>query len=357
MLSPMKASSPVHATAPLLLAAAILVGACSGGGDSSGFAICAQQRTTINADGLTVLVCDKTFSEAPLVRLPADERGASVQTIHGVIELDVRIDFASMTATTPTYIIDSARLLDRSLTAYELAGADGAPMNQDHPIMKAMKLPSNRVHYLIYEARGTVAGNALRLESLKPVVMLTGRAIDERFLGAWEGTFSLYDGDRVWSEETTKARLEFGALVPHTNMDVLFVGDGAEKLADGTRFKAVGGVANGDRRVRLSTGECAPALTSLQQRDPLLEASDYLFTLWRFPAMHTASSKDFHVVDDYPRNLYPAAIGMAAEHNFRLVDSIAEGTKPMELVFHIHGNPVQQFTMTLKPVKGGGGDC
>jgi len=62
-------------------------------------------------------------------------------------------------------------------------------------------------------------------------------------------------------------------------------------------------------------------------------------------------------VDDYPRGLYPAAIGMAAEHNFRLVDYIAEATAPKELVFNIHGNPVQQMTMTLKPVKGGGGDC
>ena len=336
--------------APLLLVVALLAGACSGGGDSSNFAICAQQRTTINSDGLSVTVCEKTFAEAPMVRLPPDERGAAVQTIFGVIDLDVRLG-----ENPGEFVIEGARLLDRKLVAYDLAGADGVPVTEKHPLMQAMKLPSSRVHYLVYEARGTIAGNTLRLESLKPVVMVAGRAIDERFLGAWEGTFSLYDGDRVWSEDTAKVRVEFAALVPHTDMDVVTPGTGT--LPDGTRFKAVGGVANGDRRVRLSTGECAPALTSLQQRNPLLEASDYLFTLWRFPAMHTASSKDFHVVNDYPRALYPSAIGMAAEHNFRLVDYIAETTAPKELVFHIHGNPVQQMTMTLTPVKGGGGGC
>src|SRR5262245_2213527 len=126
-------------------------------------------------------------------------------------------------------------------------------------------------------------------------------------------------------------------------------------LPDGARFKAVGAVLNGENGVRLSTGDCAVALKSLQERNPLFEATDYLFTLWRFPAMHTAGSQDFHVVNDYPRGLYPSAIGMAAEHNFRLKDYISSATAPMELVFHIHGNPVGQMTMTLKPVKGGGG--
>ena len=67
--------------------------------------------------------------------------------------------------------------------------------------------------------------------------------------------------------------------------------------------------------------------------------------------------KDFHVVFDYPKGLYPAAISMATQHNFRLKDYIAPTTHPETLNFHIHGNPVNQIVFELTPVTGGGGAC
>jgi hypothetical protein len=254
--------------------------------------------------------------------------------------------------------IIEARLIDRTKNVYVLVGSNGVPIDETNPLMQANKLPSNRAHYLMYEARGAVlAGNKLRLDALRPIVMVTGRAIDERFLGAWEGGFSIYEGDRVWSAtQTARVRLEFATLAPQENMSVITPGN-TPILPDGTRFKATGTVVNAQRSVRLSTGECAASLTSLGAHNPLLEASNADFTLWRFPAMHTPSSKDFHVVNDYPADLYPSAIGMAIEHNFHLADYISAKTAPMTLEFHIHGNPIEQFWMQLTPVQGGGGSC
>ena len=313
---------------------------------------CLEQAAGRTAEGAPVTVCGKTFREAPLVRLPDDDRASPQQTILGVVEMDIRGDPAKP----DVFHINAARLVDRHLVSYDLVGADGKPVDENHPVMKANLLPSNRVHYLVYEARGTIAASTFRLQSLRPVILVTGRAIDERFLGAWEGAFSLYDGNRAWSrDQAAKVRLEMKGLVPHFNIPTLAAN--MPPLADGTRYKALGGVMNAERGARLSTGECAPALRSLQQRNPLLEASDYVMTLWRFPAMHTMSSQDFHVVDDYPRDLYPATLGMATQHNFRLKDYIAVSTAPQELVFRIHGNPIGQMTMWLTPVQGGGGDC
>jgi hypothetical protein len=73
--------------------------------------------------------------------------------------------------------------------------------------------------------------------------------------------------------------------------------------------------------------------------------------------MHSLWSKDFHVVIDYPKNLYPAAVAMASNHNFRLKDYIATSTRPEALTFILHGNPVDQILFVLKPVQGGGGSC
>ena len=234
-------------------------------------------------------------------------------------------------------------------------------MTADSPLMKSNFLPSNRVHFLVYEAKGTLAANNFQVESLRPVVMVTGRALDERFLGAWEGTMSLYlgkdGGNDVWSaDQNAKVRLEYHSLTPYDNISEV-VAKVTPLLPNGTRFKALGGVANAVQSVRLSTGECIPSLISLGDKNPLSIAADYRLTLWRFPVMHTAFSRDYHIVNDYPRDLYPATLGMASTHNFRLENYISPATVPTELTFRVHGNPVRQMAIQVKPVKGGGEPC
>jgi hypothetical protein len=337
----------------LVALAGLFLGSRAGAAE---LAVCAEHASGATSDGQKVTICSKTFSEPPFVHLPGDDISSAVKTIHGVVDLDIAQGRDSR-----AWTISAARFIDRNLKSYTLANKDGSPMTEASPLMKSNFLPSNRVHFLVYEAKGTFSGSTFRIDSLRPVVMVTGRALDERFLGAWEGTMSLYlgkEGDNdVWSvDQNAKVRLEFLSLTPHDNMSEI-----APKLTpplpDGTRFKALGGVANAVQSVKLSTGECIPSLVSLGDKNPLFIASDYRFTLWRFPVMHSAYSRDYHVVNDYPRDLYPATLGMASTHNFRLENYISPATKPAELTFKLHGNPVRQMTMQVRPVKGGGQPC
>src|SRR5205823_4998190 len=165
----------------------------------------------------------------------------------------------------------------------------------------------------------------LQLTGLRPVILVAGEALDARFLGAWEGLVSKRRTDTQWYTDLThpenfaKIRIHFGPPLVQTNA----IGElrPTPPLADGRRFKAIGTFENAVQPVKLSTGECAPALTSFGTSKPLpdrIATSDYQIKMWRFPAMHTLWSKDFHIVFDYPKGLYAAATAMASQHNFRL---------------------------------------
>jgi hypothetical protein len=341
----------IRATFALVAACVLALAGCSHGDSDSSKSICLEQSAGTTSDGDSVTVCQKIFKEAPFVRLPGDDTSAATVTINGAVDLDIR----ESQDTPGKWLISAARFVDRNLKIYELANPDGTPVTEASTLMAANHLPSNRVHFLAYEAKGTLSGTQLRLASLKPIVMITGRAIDERFLGSWEGTMSLYEGEDWSPTSSAKVRVEMAALVPHDPIHV--VTTVTPVLADGTRFKAVGGVANGDTRVKLSTGECVASLRSFGVNNPLFRATDTLLTLWRFPVMHTAASRDYHVVLDYPHGLYDAAMAMAPDHNFHMFDYISPKTAPMDLRFVIHGNPVGQIEIDLKPVTGGGDPC
>lgn len=319
--------------------------------------ICPKQ-----ADGHTsdtppdpVLVCKQLFPAAPYVRLPQDQHKPDGQSMmYGVVELDINSDSH----------IQNARFYDRQLKLYALNDAAGKPIDETSPLMKKNHLPSNRVHFLIYEATGKATPTALQLTALRPVILVDGHAIDERFLGPWEGIVSKRKSATQWytdpSQPANFAKIRINFAPPLTQTDNIGELRPTPKLADGTRYKATGKFENATQPVKLSTGECAPALTSFGAANPMPErvaTADYLIRMWRFPAMHSLWSKDFHIVFDYPKNLHPSATAMASEHNFRLKDYIATTTHPEQLVFRLHGNPVDQIVFLLTPVKGGGGSC
>lgn len=320
--------------------------------------ICLQQADGQTADQppAPVVVCKQLFPTAPFVRLPEDQRATDGSaTLYGVIELDINNDFH----------IQNARFYDRELKVYSLLGAAGKPMDETSPLMKQNHLPSNRVHFLVYEATGKLtSATAFQLTALRPAVLVDGQALDGRFVGAWEGLVSKRRTATQWFTDLSKPanfakiRVEFAPPLVQTNN----IGElkPTPALPDGKRFKVLGRFANATEPVRLSTGECAPALTSYGASNPLpdrIDVADYLIRIWRFPAMHSLWSKDFHVVFDYPRGLYSSATAMASEHNFRLKDFIAISTQAQPLVFRLHGNPIDQIVFQLKPVRGGGGAC
>jgi hypothetical protein len=323
------------------------------------FAICPRQMSGHTSDQPPdpVVVCQQLFPAPPYVHLPADRHlpdGSA--TINGVVELDINSDKH----------IAAARLYDRNLMEYALVNTSGKPIDETSPLMKKTHLPSNRVHFLIYEATGKVAGNSLQLTGRTPSVLVAGSAIDSRFLGAWEGLVSKRKSETQWYTDERQpqnfAKIRVMFAPPLLKMDN--IGELGPKpfLPDGTRSKAIGTFENATQKVRLSTGECAPALNSYGAANPFparVAVTDYFFHMWRFPAMHSLWSKDFHVVTDYPKNLYPnpGLNSMASNHNFRLKDYIAVSTAPMQLRFGLHGNPVDQIVFLLKPVTGGGGTC
>lgn len=323
---------------------------------------CPEQRQGSTADQDAVTVCSKLWPSAPYVRVAENRSTPDGQTaIQGVIEMDI----------TPRLDLKGARVYDRDLTAYDLVDAAGKPLDGTSPLMQQNHLPSNRAHFLIYEVTGKVSpapsgtGNQrLELTALRPVVLVEGGAIDSRFLGPWEGTVSKRFSAKQWftdidnPEHVAKIRVVFAPPVAeHENIGVL---NPTPKLPDGTRFETLGKVENATQSVRLSTGECAPALNSYGAANPFpdnVQTSDYSLTIWRYPAMHSRSSVDFHIVFNYPKGLLDNTTSMARDHNFRLKDYIATSTKPKELVFGIHGNPVDQILFSLGPVTGGGGPC
>jgi hypothetical protein len=303
-----------------------------------------------------VVVCQQLFPAPPFVRLPPDQRASDGQaTLYGVVELDININSH----------IQNARFYDRSLTLYALVNSAGKPIDETSELMKKNHLPSNRVHFLIYEATGKITPPAtLQLTGLHPAILVEGQALDERFIGPWEGLVSKRRTATQWytdlSQPVNFAKIRVNFAAPLVGTSPIGELKPAPPLPDGRRFKVIGKFENAVHPVKLSTGECAPALTSFGANDPLperVETADYLIKIWRFPAMHSLWSKDFHVVFDYPRNLYSSATAMASDHNFRLKDYIATSTHPQELVFRLHGNPVDQIVFALKPVQGGGGSC
>jgi hypothetical protein len=303
-----------------------------------------------------VVVCEKLFPAPPFVKLPPDQKAAvGHATLYGVVELDINIDSH----------IQNARFYDRDLHVYALTNPAGKPIDETSELMKKNHLPSNRVHFLIYEASGKIVSPAtLQLTGLRPAILVQGQALDERFVGAWEGLVSKRRNETQWyadlSQPANFAKIRVDFAPPLIGTDAIGELKPTPKLPDGRRFKVIGKFENATQPVKLSTGECAPALTSFGAANPLpdhVATSDYLIKIWRFPAMHTLWSKDFHVVFDYPKGLYQAATAMASEHNFRLKDYIAISTHPQELVFRLHGNPINQIVFALKPVTGGGGSC
>src|SRR5207253_10206640 len=99
----------------------------------------------------SVVVCRKLFPAAPYVRLPQDRRAPDGQaTLYGVIELDINNDAH----------IQNARFYDRQLKVYALLGETGKPIDETSALMKRNHLPSNRVHFLVYEATGKLTAPA-----------------------------------------------------------------------------------------------------------------------------------------------------------------------------------------------------
>src|SRR5262245_6263071 len=192
----------------------VAVAYAEAGAKSLQFTACADQRPGHTSDGESVVVCLKLFASPPYVRLPQDQHTGDRATIYGVVELN---------SPTASGVLDAV-LYDRDLGAYDLLDSAGKPIDDAAALAKKNRLPSNRVQYLVYEATGKVVSppssgdGRLQLTGLRPVVLVDGYAIDERFLGPWEGVVSKRFAPRKWYTDEDPAhyariRVNFTALM------------------------------------------------------------------------------------------------------------------------------------------------
>src|SRR5205807_4692210 len=198
------------------------------------------------------------FPALPFVHLPPDQQASDGRaTLYGVVELDINNDAH----------IQAARFYDRELKLYGLVGSSGKPIDETSELMKKNHLPSNRVHFLIYEATGKLVPPAtLQLTGLRPAILVEGQAIDERFVGPWEGVVSKRRTATEWYTELAQAanfaKIRVNFAPPLAETDNIGELRPTPKLPDGKRYKLMGKFENATTPVRLSTGDCAAALTS-----------------------------------------------------------------------------------------------
>lgn len=300
--------------------------------------VCAAQH----ADG-GVLACDEAFSAAPFVRLPPDEVSGSEATLY--------------VAYNP--LGNEGQLITREGKGYQLADDEGLIVfDRDRRLPAGLESRSYRFLYSIYEVQGTIGSvegqDTFHATSARSVVTIASKVLDERILGAWEGTVTRCPGqpgpDQCTPVDPVPVRIELarlGATRP------LLVWDDMTKHLDGhDLYTPEGVVANLSSPVELSDGSCAPALSELGSAAPW--TGDPAIQLYRFPAMHAPG--DYQLVLDYPQSAGNSGMGSILPASPASLIQTAPRPELEAASFGIHGAP-NGFQIVLRRVSGGGGTC
>jgi hypothetical protein len=250
------------------------------------FAACAEQHVAPNADGDSVIQCDKPFASAPYVHLPADDTTGAIATMYVAINGQ-----------------ETAVLRDgRRLAFMDEQGAYISFHDPSHDrrgsLPEALHMPSNRSMYLVYRITGTLGQTtqpyatapvpAVHVLSGSPFVMLLGQVIDAAMMGVWEGTTAERSADGSFTTQEVALRIRFSSKTPTKNLDAW---DPATPLADGVVFKLTGDIENFDRAVKASDGKCYAALSSLGDGNPFHGAPTGAVDAYRLVGMHTAGDQ------------------------------------------------------------------
>ncbi len=268
---------------------------------------------------------------------------------------------------TLTLALDSVRMFayDRRGKAYLLLDKRGVPIswemgNTDYP---HLRLPSNRGMYTFYEAKGMLGTfddallgklDSLELASIEPSIMLAGKAIDGRFMGAWEGSVSGRTGEGVYDfANAVRFRVE---LETQEKMDNLAVwGDREELLPDGELFQLFGTITNWHTSVKAADGSCLPAIATFDT-NPFFGATGPEVDMFRLAAMHFPG--DQVIVFTYPPGVSELSCdGMGGLGAFSTTDLFAvEAGANSRISIAPHATP-NGHELVLAPVTGGGGAC
>lgn len=315
-------------------------------GGAAHFSACEQQHVGANADGDSLIVCDKPFADAPHVRLPADDTSGDTVTLY------------------VAYQLSTGEFFTRDGKSLYLTDGKGKALGfQDHgeSLPKSMRMPSNRNMYTLYRVTGTISQvappfgkdkvPAIHVATGEPVAMIPGDVIDGTMLGTWEGMTNLRTADGKFSEDETPIRVSFTNKVAGTNLKVW---ESGTSLPDGKVFKLTGVIENWDKSVKGSDGKCYPALTGLGDKNPFHGAKNGKVDTYRLGGMHFAGDQVLvFTVPGGTTNWSMTAMGGLGP--FSPVDWISKKGWS-ELSLTPHGMPMGN-AIQLHIASGGGGGC
>ncbi len=264
-------------------------------------------ETELEAGGKTtkdndVVLCKKMFVQRPLIHLPlakAPEKYTKQAThveIYGGIYFEQRLNY---------------KFFDRngnSFTITNLQGINKDPnkLERFKTLLRPFTFPSNRVFYTLYK----VSGNAkvendnslsINIESIKPVLQLTGEAIDSYLVGkSLEGGYYKMD-QRFQQIFQFPLRVKLSSLSKHKSpgLDKLAEWEQAVKIPDAEVFSIDGEIENFDDGVIASDKSCFKPIMRAEEKNPFIGAIDPRVAIYRRGAMHIAG--DSVVVFEYPQ--------------------------------------------------------
>jgi len=205
--------------------------------------VCARQSTEVSGAG-TVTVCEESFAQAPLVRLPADTDVAGGRLVYGGVGRDPSGELSFRGRGVSFAIPPSTPWLDEESRSGDV-----------------------RYGYFLYRAQ--VRGNTV--ESVTRVVRVDDRVFQRMLAGRlYEGVISPRTIDSAgdvrfaWDMQTIGLRIR---------LDDTPQPDEQDRNSGYPRYALLGRIENATQGVRASDGGCLPSLASFGTQNPLFGAT------------------------------------------------------------------------------------
>ena len=306
-----------------LIALSILAGACAitrtrtdtdepgamGRYPASSASYCLDQSENFkDSAGNSATLCKKLFLEKPYIHLQDDDQTSDsmhVTVYGGIFPGEDNVIY----------------LLDRDGKQYALADAKGKAFNFiSAPVLKKLAgFPSYRYIFTIYKVTGKIKGQvaqpgtstklpAFTPDSIKPVVIVDGCAIDSFLLGTWEGQVTprlekpISLGGPLVTYFDEKSRVP--VLIHFDEIKLrepngIYNWSGNGRLKEEKSYQLNGTILNMTQDYTTAEGKKYPSLASMGDRNPFLGAKDGAVNLSRYSNMHGLPYDD-HWVLTYP---------------------------------------------------------
>lgn len=264
---------------------------------SSSAIFCEEEEKYENFDADQLILCKKMYQQRPYIRPPQDNspfvitNKKSEVTIYGGLYRS------------PAF---GLFLVDRFGRNFKIMKSSDKPNSKLQAILKKIKYPSNRILFTLYQVNGSAKKSKedydIELNDIKPVLQLTGEAIDGHFSGtSWEGGY--YQRDQTFTyklQSSLRVKITGISALESVGLRKLAEWASEPKIEDADVYSIDGIVENLEKSVIASDGKtCLKALNKSGVRNPFVGAIDPKISVHRMGAMHIAG--DSVVVFEYPK--------------------------------------------------------